>query len=611
MSQMSRFFVDIETLTGNTGGPVQPTSGNIDLLGTAPVSVDGTPLTSTLTVSVAGSVATQYDADVGSAVPLLHVLNVNGSHNINTTGAGNTITVIGNNTVTLGDLLPVVGNALTLTTGNETITAGDLNITAGDVNLTLGDVSLTAGNINLPVSNAAGTEGYITQAGTQFMHSLGTDDTFLGANAGGVSITTATANTGIGSISMSTLTTGIDNTAIGYNSLGTIDSGSYNIAVGRDAGVALTLTDSSNILIGSDGILGDNNTIRIGTTGGGAGQQSNCYVAGINAVNVGNVASVVSHSLDHLGSTVITAGTHVTVVPSANKITIDTAGTVATSFPTDAGTAVPAAGALTVAGGTNIGTTGAGSTVTVNLDAALTGLTSITGANGCEIRTGITAGDTLLLRAYDNTGASYATFGTLTANAVPTFDLATTTTIGTQYIYRVGGTDVSVADGGTGASTLTDHGILLGHGVAAVTSQVLTDGQLLIGSTGNDPVAATLTAGANVTITNAAGSITIAAVGLTDVNYTNVNATPYTVLAADEYLSVDTSALAITIKLPDAATSGHVYIIKDRTGAAAARNISVTTVTGAVLIDGAATYTMNTNYQSIQVVGSGTAYEVF
>ena len=41
----------------------------------------------------------------------------------------------------------------------------------------------------------------------------------------------------------------------------------------------------------------------------------------------------------------------------------------------------------------------------------------------------------------------------------------------------------------------------------------LTNGQVLIGSTGNAPVAATLTAGANVTITNAAGSITIASSG--------------------------------------------------------------------------------------------------
>jgi len=49
-------------------------------------------------------------------------------------------------------------------------------------------------------------------------------------------------------------------------------------------------------------------------------------------------------------------------------------------------------------------------------------------------------------------------------------------------------------------------------GVPAWTGSMI-DGQLLIGSTGATPTLATLTAGANITITNAAGSITITASG--------------------------------------------------------------------------------------------------
>lgn len=45
---------------------------------------------------------------------------------------------------------------------------------------------------------------------------------------------------------------------------------------------------------------------------------------------------------------------------------------------------------------------------------------------------------------------------------------------------------------------------------ATNTPQLTTNGQLIIGSTGANPVAATLTAGTNVTITNGAGSITVA-----------------------------------------------------------------------------------------------------
>lgn len=67
-----------------------------------------------------------------------------------------------------------------------------------------------------------------------------------------------------------------------------------------------------------------------------------------------------------------------------------------------------------------------------------------------------------------------------------------------------------VANGGTGATTLTDGGILLGSGTGAInaTSQP-TDGQLLMGKTGGDPVLNTLTAGNLISITEGAGEITI------------------------------------------------------------------------------------------------------
>mgnify|MGYP003134395332 FL=1 len=57
-------------------------------------------------------------------------------------------------------------------------------------------------------------------------------------------------------------------------------------------------------------------------------------------------------------------------------------------------------------------------------------------------------------------------------------------------IYRAGGTDVPVADGGTGASTLTDGGVLLGSGTGAVTAMsVLADSEMIVGNGSTDPVA--------------------------------------------------------------------------------------------------------------------------
>jgi len=71
-----------------------------------------------------------------------------------------------------------------------------------------------------------------------------------------------------------------------------------------------------------------------------------------------------------------------------------------------------------------------------------------------------------------------------------------------------------VSKGGTGAATLTNHGLLLGSGTDAITPLgVATNGQIPIGSTGADPVLAAITGTTNqtnqVNIANAAGSITL------------------------------------------------------------------------------------------------------
>ena len=87
-------------------------------------------------------------------------------------------------------------------------------------------------------------------------------------------------------------------------------------------------------------------------------------------------------------------------------------------------------------------------------------------------------------------------------------------------------TALPVASGGTGASTLTDGGVLLGSGTGAVTALgQATNGQLVVGSTGADPVLATLTGGSNITVTNTAGGISIAATGLGSGTVQTVSAT--------------------------------------------------------------------------------------
>lgn len=70
-------------------------------------------------------------------------------------------------------------------------------------------------------------------------------------------------------------------------------------------------------------------------------------------------------------------------------------------------------------------------------------------------------------------------------------------------------------------TTVTNHSILIGSTNNGITSLgVATNGQLVIGSTGADPVIASLTAGSGISITPGAGSLTIAATGTFAQDYT-------------------------------------------------------------------------------------------
>ncbi len=71
--------------------------------------------------------------------------------------------------------------------------------------------------------------------------------------------------------------------------------------------------------------------------------------------------------------------------------------------------------------------------------------------------------------------------------------------------------DLAVTEGGMGAGTFTDGGILLGSGTNPITALgVAANGQIPIGDGATDPVLATITGTADeVDITNGAGSITV------------------------------------------------------------------------------------------------------
>jgi hypothetical protein len=105
----------------------------------------------------------------------------------------------------------------------------------------------------------------------------------------------------------------------------------------------------------------------------------------------------------------------------------------------------------------------------------------------------------------------------------------------------------------------------------------------------------------------------VSALGAT-LNYTNVNhgMSPYTVLAADYYISVDCSGGTVTLNFPNAPTFKRLWIIKDRTGSASTNNISMTTPGGTVTFDGLTTYVMAGNYDAVNLLANSTpTYEVY
>jgi hypothetical protein len=86
----------VDSITTDDGNPpVEPDgAGNVNILGGTGIITSGNGPGNTVTISVDGDlVATQYDANAGSAVPAGGILNIVGSAGITTSASGNTVTI--------------------------------------------------------------------------------------------------------------------------------------------------------------------------------------------------------------------------------------------------------------------------------------------------------------------------------------------------------------------------------------------------------------------------------------------------------------------------------------------------------------------------------------
>lgn len=290
-------------------------------------------------------------------------------------------------------------------------------------------------------------------------------------------------------------------------------------------------------------------------------------------------------------------------------------------------------GQLLPEGETNITTVGSLNTLSVSLKDDITLTNNAASSTPSELgfrklRTGrvITSGDGLgNLFYYGNDGSSnilsaamsVISSGTIGSARIPSqFEWYTTPdAIGPSLTLRMG----IPADGGLVIQNpTTGLGLSVQGGGANITGSFtlasLSAGALVTNSSGVVS-AANDTAGYVLTSNGAGSAPTFQAAASANLTITNIDNTdsPYTVLSTDQYISCDVSTDVITVQLPNSTTDGRVIRIKDYTGDASTNNITVTTVGGTVLIDGATSYVMNSDFQAINIVwnNTNTAYEIF
>jgi hypothetical protein len=184
----------------------------------------------------------------------------------NTVDGGSQQYVIIDNTGKLGSAVGGGGggsvNTLSGDTGSPASpTGGNIDI-AGGLNInTVSGVSTVTANLNtsilLPNTSSDGIQGVIalgsvSPANDYFMHNYGTTNTFLGYNAGNMTLTSA-STVAIGNKSGTALSSGLYNTLVGSFSGLSLTTGDTNCFFGWTAGQACT-SGSSNCIFGTNAL---------------------------------------------------------------------------------------------------------------------------------------------------------------------------------------------------------------------------------------------------------------------------------------------------------------------------------------------------------------------
>uniref|UniRef100_A0A6M3KV48 Uncharacterized protein n=2 Tax=viral metagenome TaxID=1070528 RepID=A0A6M3KV48_9ZZZZ len=325
-------------------------------------------------------------------------------------------------------------------------------------------------------------------------------------------------------------------------------TGAYNLTLALGATVTLTLPATNDVLVGRD--TTDTLTAKTLTA---------------PDINGGTVDSVTSLSIRSTGAAYDLKFATAVVFGANRTLTI--------TIP-DANTALTLTGDLIRSGAHSLTLTTTGTT-DVTLPTSGTLITNAVTTLSSLVSIGTIATGTwnasVITVPYGGTGlATLTDHGVVLGSGTGAVSVTSAGTAGQPLMSGGSGADpdwgtLGVNYGGTGATTLTDHGILLGSGTGAITPLgSATNGQLPIGSTGADPVLATITATANeTTVANGAGTITIGiaddvviptsiTIPNTGLHILDTNASHDMIVACGTDISADRT---LTISIPDAAVA--------------------------------------------------------
>lgn len=316
------------SITGNSGGALTGSSFTFTGASTG-LLFSGLGTTQTLTGTLGVANGGTGIATATAYAPIIAGTTATGAFQVASTGQGTAGFVL---TSTGSSSLPTwqaaAGGGITAISGNSgTATGSTINLVTTLANA--GKTPQFAASGNSVTLNLSDTNGNL----------------FIGPNAGTLTPGSGGFNIALGSMSLnnlsnssqniiigdfngSAITTGGSNIGMGSSMFGNLSTGTGNCGFGTFAGLQWnTGTESDNIIFNSQGVTGDNNTLRLGqATGTSSRELKAAYICGIDGVNVGSVSKVVTMASDQLGTATLTAGSGITITPTANTITIAASG---------------------------------------------------------------------------------------------------------------------------------------------------------------------------------------------------------------------------------------------------------------------------------------------